>query len=154
LRFEFEKTDKTTLKHNNFLLKPFVLFLITIIGTDIIAQTVFKGDLPYIVTTGVPFIRIAPDARSSGMAEAGVSTNADNYSGFHNPAKFAFIENDMGASFNFAPWLRQITNDIYLINVNGYSKINENHVMAGGIRYFTLGQINYTDRTGARNWIL
>jgi hypothetical protein len=139
-----KKSDKTTLKNTNFLPKIFILFLITIIGSDIFAQTVFKGDLPYVVTTGVPFMRIAPDARSSGMAEAGVSTNADNYSGFHNPAKFAFIENDMGASFNFAPWLRQITNDIYLINVNGYKKINENHVMAGGIRYFTLGQINYT----------
>jgi hypothetical protein len=104
-----------------------------------------KGGLDYVVTTGVPFMRIAPDARSSGMAEVGVSTSADNYSGFHNPAKLAFMENDMGASASFAPWLRQITNDIYLMNVNGYAKIAPDHTAGLGIRYFTLGQINYTD---------
>ena len=150
MRFEFEKSHNTLLKSYNFFTNTLILFLSNIIVSDIYAQTFIGKDdeLKYVVTTGVPFLRIAPDARSSGMAEAGVSTDADNYSGFHNPAKFAFIENDMGASFNFAPWLRQITNDIYLINVNGYKKINENHVMAGGIRYFTLGQINYTDRNG------
>lgn len=107
--------------------------------------TANKGGLDYVVTTGVPFIRIAPDARSSGMAEVGVSTSADNYSGFHNPAKLAFVENDMGASASFAPWLRQITNDIYLMNVNGYSKIAPDHTAGLGLRYFTLGQINYRD---------
>jgi hypothetical protein len=107
--------------------------------------TASKGGLDYVVTTGVPFLRIAPDARSSGMAEVGVSTSADNYSGFHNPAKLAFIENDMGASASFAPWLRQITNDIYLMNVNGYMKIAPDHTAGLGMRYFTLGQINYRD---------
>ena len=110
----------------------------------IYSQTVIeKNGLEYVITTGVPFMRIATDARSAGMAEVGVSTSADNNSGFHNPAKFAFIENDKGVSVNFAPWLRQITNDIYLINANANYKINANQTAAAGIRYFTLGQINY-----------
>ena len=93
-------------------------------------------------------MRIATDARSAGMAEVGVATSADNSSGFHNPAKLAFIENDNGVSINFAPWLRQITNDIYLINANGYYKLSPNHAAGLSLRYFTLGQINYKDAQG------
>ena len=107
-----------------------------------------KGGLEYVITTGVPFMRIATDARSAGMAEIGVATSADNSSGFHNPAKLAFIDKDKGASINFAPWLRQITNDIYLINANGYTKISPNHAAGLSLRYFTLGQINYKGASG------
>lgn len=110
--------------------------------------TINHNGLEYVITTGVPFMRIATDARSAGMAEIGVATSADNNSGFHNPAKLAFIQNDMGASINFAPWLRQITNDIYLINANGYYKISPNHAAGISMRYFTLGQINYKDAQG------
>jgi len=77
-----------------------------------------------------------------------VATSADNSSGFHNPAKLAFAQNDKGVSINFAPWLRQITNDIYLINANGYTKISENQAAGLSLRYFTLGQINYKDAQG------
>lgn len=127
--------------------KRIIILGFSLISNFIYSQTanVDKNGLAYVVTTGVPFMRIAPDARSSGMAEAGVATSADNYSGFHNPAKFAFIENDLGASASFAPWLRQITNDIYLMKADGYYKIAPDHTAALGIRYFTLGQINYRD---------
>jgi hypothetical protein len=108
-------------------------------------SAITKNGLEYVITTAVPFLRIGADARASGMAEVGVSTSADNNSGFHNPAKLAFVENDMGGSINFAPWLRQITNDIYLINGNLYYKPSANHTMGIGIRYFTLGEINYRD---------
>jgi hypothetical protein len=127
----------------------FVIVCFTSITSPICAQ-LDKGGLPYVITTGVPFMRIATDARSSGMAEVGVSTSADNNSGFHNPAKFAFIDKDMGASINFAPWLRQITNDIYLINANGYAKIAPDHTAGLSLRYFTLGQITYTNQQGTQ----
>ena len=58
-------------------------------------NTIGKDDLKHVITTGVPFMRIATDARSGGMAEVGVSTSADNSSGFHNPAKFSFVKNDL-----------------------------------------------------------
>lgn len=93
-------------------------------------------------------MRIATDARSAGMGESGVATSVDNNSGFHNPAKLAFIQNDMGASINFAPWLREITNDIFLINANAYYKLSPNHTSGISLRYFTLGQINYKDASG------
>lgn len=142
---------KNNIKANEVIDRGGNVFLLILISFFGIIQPVFsqsgitKNGLEYVITTGVPFVRIGADARASGMAEVGVSTSADNNSGFHNPAKFAFIENDMGASINFAPWLRQITNDIYLINANGYYKLNSNHVAALGFRYFTLGEINYRD---------
>ena len=33
-----------------------------------------------IITTGVPFLLITPDARAAGMGELGVATSADAYS--------------------------------------------------------------------------
>jgi hypothetical protein len=128
----------------------FFIILSISIG-DLISQGVNKNGLTQTITTAVPFIRISPDARSSGMADVGVSTSPDAMSGFHNPAKFAFAESDYGASLNFAPWLRQITNDIYLATASGYKKINENHTFGAGFRYFTLGEIQYTNDQGGPN---
>jgi hypothetical protein len=128
--------------------KVFLIMILSILGYNqpIYAQSgITKNGLEYVITTGVPFLRIGTDARSAGMAEVGVSTSADNNSAFHNPAKFAFIENDKGAAINFAPWLRQITNDIYLIHASGYMKLAPNHTAALGFKYFTLGEINYRD---------
>jgi hypothetical protein len=129
--------------------RVFSLFFLLINFGQLDSQgTLNHNGLEYVITTGVPFMRIATDARSAGMAEVGVATSADVNSGFHNPAKLAFIENDMGVAINFAPWLRQITNDIYLINANGYYKISPNHAAGISFRYFTLGQINYKDAQG------
>ena len=42
-----------------------------------------------VITTGVPFLTIAADARASGMADIGVATSVDAFSQQWNPAKFA-----------------------------------------------------------------
>lgn len=128
--------------------KVLYIIITLLIGTNtsLYSQnSITKNGLEYVITTAVPFLRIGTDARASGMAEVGVSTSADVNSAFHNPAKFAFIEKDKGASINFAPWLRQITNDIYLLHANGYMKLAPNHTASLGFKYFTLGEINYRD---------
>ena len=43
-----------------------------------------------VITTGVPFLLIAADARAAGLADQGVATTADNFSQQWNPAKYAF----------------------------------------------------------------
>jgi len=43
------------------------------------------------VTTAVPFLSITPDARGAGLADCGVASEADAYSMYYNPAKYAFI---------------------------------------------------------------
>jgi hypothetical protein len=100
------------------------------------------------ITTAVPFLMIAPDARGGGMGDAGVSSSADANSMHWNPAKFAFVEKDFGAAVSYSPWLRGLVNDINLAYLGLYKRINERQVLAASLLYFSLGNINFTGETG------
>ena len=97
------------------------------------------------ITTGVPFLAIAADARSAGMGDQGVATSPDAYSQQWNPAKYAFIERQQGVGFNYTPYLSQLVNDIFLGQVTYYNRINERSAFAGSLRYFSLGEIEAVD---------
>ena len=94
-----------------------------------------------VITTGVPFLLIAADARSAGMADMGVATSADAYSQQYNPAKYAFSLNGQGFSMSYTPYLTDIANDISLGQVTYFNRINERSAFAGSLRYFGLGDI-------------
>ncbi|SMC65803.1 type IX secretion system outer membrane channel protein PorV [Cellulophaga tyrosinoxydans] len=94
-----------------------------------------------VITTGVPFLTIAADARASGMADIGVATSVDAFSQQWNPAKFAFAEHKMGIGVSYTPYLESIITDIALLNANFYNKINDQSAFALSLRYFTLGEI-------------
>src|SRR3954466_11368922 len=66
------------------------------------------------ITTAVPFLLIAPDARAGGMGDIGAATSADANSIHWNPAKLAFVDKDLGFSISYTPWLRALVPDIYL----------------------------------------
>lgn len=100
------------------------------------------------VTTAVPFLRVAPDARAGGMADVGISVSADPNGWFHNPAKMAFAEKDLGFSVTYTPWLRQLVNDIYLASVYGFKRIDDMQTIGGSLRYFSLGNITFTNQSG------
>jgi hypothetical protein len=100
------------------------------------------------ITTAVPFLMIAPDARGGGMGDVGVSTSADANSMHWNPAKYAFVEKDFGASVSYSPWLRGLVNDINLAYLGLYKRINERQVLAASLLYFSLGNINFTNDVG------
>lgn len=93
------------------------------------------------ITTGVPFLLIAADARSAGMGDQGVATSADAYSQQYNPAKFAFATMEQGISVSYTPYLTGIANDISLGQLTYYNRINERSAFAGSLRYFGLGDI-------------
>ena len=97
------------------------------------------------ITTAVPFLMIAPDARAGALGDAGVASSPDANSMHWNPAKYAFIEKQMGFSLSFSPWLRKLVNDIYLGYLTGYYKIDDRQTVAMGLRYFSLGEILFTD---------
>lgn len=130
------------------IVKKFYFLFLLIPFNKIIAQSISKGGQEIPVTSAVPFLRIPVDARSAGMADIGVATSPDNNSDYHNPAKFAFIENDYGFSVNYSPWLRQLVDDIHLISAGGYYKINSMQTIATSLRYFSLGKIDFTDASG------
>jgi len=100
------------------------------------------------ITTAVPFLMIAPDSRGGGMGDAGVATSPDANSMHYNPAKYAFIEKDMGVSISYTPWLRKLIDDINLAYLSYYRKFNRNQVLSASFRYFALGNITFTDKDG------
>lgn len=94
-----------------------------------------------VITTGVPFLLIAADARAAGMADQGVATSADAFSQQWNPAKYAFSLEKQGFAVSYTPYLTAIVNDISLGQVNYFNRINERSAFAGSIRFFSLGEI-------------
>tara|TARA_R110002051_G_scaffold94647_4_gene164530 strand:- start:651 stop:1796 length:1146 start_codon:yes stop_codon:yes gene_type:complete len=101
-----------------------------------------------VITTGVPFLTIAADARASGMGDIGVATSVDVFSQQWNPAKFAFAEHKMGIGVSYTPYLESIITDIALLNANFYNKINDKSTFAASLRYFTLGEIELRQTAG------
>jgi Type IX secretion system protein PorV len=101
-----------------------------------------------VITTGVPFLLVAGDARSAGMADNGVATAPDVYSQQWNSAKYAFSIDKQGFSVGYTPYLVNLVNDISLSQVTYFNKINEQSAFAGSIRYFSLGVIQTTDNAG------
>lgn len=93
------------------------------------------------ITTAVPFLNIAADARASGMGDMGVATSFDVYSQQWNPAKYAFATQKMGIGVSYTPYLESIVNDVSLLNANFYNKLNDRSAFAFSIRYFGLGEI-------------
>lgn len=100
------------------------------------------------ITTTVPFLLISPDARGGAMGDVGAATTPDPNSGHWNPAKFAFIEKPGGVSLTYTPWLRQLVDGVSISYLSGYGRINKRSTIAGSMRYFSLGSINYTDDQG------
>lgn len=100
------------------------------------------------VNTAVPFLRIAPDARSGAMGDMGVALSPDANAMFWNPSKLAFAEDEFGISITYTPWLRELVSDIYLADLSGYMKVDKNQAIGASLRYFSLGNIVFTDITG------
>ncbi|MGY6561747.1 MAG: type IX secretion system outer membrane channel protein PorV [Luteibaculaceae bacterium] len=100
------------------------------------------------ITTGVPFLMIGPDSRSGGMGDAGVAATPDANSIHWNPSKLAFLENDLEFSLSYSPWLRNLVPDMNLSYLSGVKKLNDMSAIGASLRYFTLGDITFTDEFG------
>jgi len=100
------------------------------------------------ITTAVPFLLITPDARASALGDAGCASTPGVYSNYWNASKYAFIEKKNGISFSYTPWLRALVPDIYLLDLSAYKKIGKQNVVAISGRYFSLGNIMFTNIIG------
>ena len=129
--------------------KIFLVIIIT--GWEIThAQSnVVDFDVPYVkanpdsrvITTGVPFLLIASDARAAGLGDMGVATSVDTYSQQWNPSKYAFSETKSGFGISYTPYLSKIVNDIFLSNITYFNRLNERSAFAASFKYFSLGEI-------------
>lgn len=116
-------------------MKKIILFAFCLLGIQLAKAQ------DRVITTGVPFLLIAADARAAGMADQGVATSADTYSQQWNPAKYAFSLKEQGVGVSYTPYLTSIANDISLGQINYFNKIEDRMAFGASIRYFGLGDI-------------
>ncbi|RWX02251.1 type IX secretion system outer membrane channel protein PorV [Flavobacterium cerinum] len=128
-------------------MKKLILIALCLLGIQLA-----KAQNERVITTGVPFLTIAADARAAGMGDQGVATSTDVFSQQWNPAKYAFALKEHGLSFSYTPYLTDIANDISLGQVTYYNRFNERSAFAGSLRYFGLGDIELR-QTGDPNEI-
>ncbi|MBK9737687.1 MAG: type IX secretion system outer membrane channel protein PorV [Saprospiraceae bacterium] len=99
--------------------------------------------------TAVPFLRIVPDARGGAMGDVGVALAPDANTMHYNASSLVFAEDNSGFSMTYTPWLRNLNlDDIFLLYVSGFYKLDANQAIGGGIRFFSLGDIDFTDTQG------
>ena len=118
-----------------------VLFLLATLQYSNAQQTQTSTLDSRVITTGVPFLLVAADARAAGLADQGVATSPDAFSQQWNPAKYAFAIDKQGFTTSYTPYLTSLVNDISLGQVTYYNRISERSAFAVSLRYFGLGEI-------------
>ena len=106
-------------------------------------------EAPNPITTAAPFLLIAPDARAGGMGDIGVATSPDANSQHWNASKYAFMSSQFSIGVIYTPWLRELTNDVFLGGFSFANRIDERSAWAASLKYFNLGEIDLTDINGA-----
>lgn len=132
------------------------IIAVTLVGvlalSNALAQSLSKDELAgqmNPIISSVAFLTIAPDSRSAGLGDAGVATSPDMASQHWNSSKYAFASREAGVSLSYAPWLRGLgITDINLLYLSGFKRIDSRQVIAGSLRYFSLGEILFTDFYG------
>ena len=123
--------------------------VILIGGTTLVKAQSISDKTNNVVTTAVPMLRISPDARSTGMGETGIATSADAYSNFWNLGKTPFAKQKGSIGVTYTPWLNDLNlKDVYIASLAGYYKLDDNQALSLGLRYFSLGDIQFTDQSG------
>ncbi len=131
---------------NKRLILLTVIFCVGILASNTYAQTSTTG--ANVITTGVPFLTIAPDSRGGAMGDAGAATTPDLNSQHWNAAKYGFIESEMGVALSYTPWLRNLVSDINLAYLVGYKRLDDMQTVSASLRYFSLGDITFMSEYG------
>ena len=103
---------------------------------------------PNVITTAVPFVSIAPDARGGSMGDCGVATDPDVYSMHYNPAKYVYMEDDMSIGLGYSPWLHNLVPDMHLAYLAFQKKLTDRSALAATLRYFDCGSIDFRNDQG------
>jgi hypothetical protein len=130
------------LKSTIYNMRNFFVLIVLITSNSILGQTtVIPNQDSRVITTGVPFLLIASDARAAALGDMGVATSVDAYSQQWNPSKYAFSEAKSGIAVSYTPYLSKLVNDIFIGNITYFNRINERSAFAASLKYFSLGEI-------------
>ncbi|MDO5978113.1 type IX secretion system outer membrane channel protein PorV [Flavivirga spongiicola] len=128
--------------NNRILIALAFLFVLKLNAQETI---IFPNQDRRTITTGVPFLQIASDARAAGMADMGVATSVDAFSQQWNSSKYVFSETKSGIGVSYTPYLSKLVNDIFLGNVTYFNRLDERSAFAVSLRYFSLGDIEFVN---------
>ena len=124
-----------------------ILFLAFIFFIDMVHAQANKK-IP-LVSTAVPFMLISPDARSGGMGNLSLAMSPEANDLFGNTAKLPYLNEDRSFLINYTPWLKDIgVVDVYLASAGFYKKLDEKSSINSSLRFFSLGEIQFTDLSG------
>lgn len=102
-----------------------------------------------IQSTAVPFMLISPDARSGGMGNLSLAMSPESNDLFGNNAKLPLLKEKKGFLINYTPWLKDLgLTDVYLASAGFYKKLDENSSINSSLRFFSLGNIQFSDVNG------
>ncbi len=135
----------------NLLLKSLLIQFVFLSSTIVTMAQISIADLDgrvNTITSAVPFLTITPDSRAGGMGDLGVATSPDVNSMFWNPAKYSMAEDDFAVGISYTPWLQALVPDISLTYLSAYKKFNRGQAVAMSLKYFSLGNITFTDFAG------
>lgn len=121
------------------------MFLVTVFNVGAQTTIIPNANDSRVITTGMPFVLIAADARAAAMGDMGVATSVDGFSQQWNPSKYAFSETKSGIAISYTPYLSKLVNDIFLGNITYFNRIDERSAFAASFRYFSLGDIEFRD---------
>ncbi len=136
-----------TLNRRNLLVAVFTLATLSAYAQN---SVIISGQDPdrRVITTAVPFLNFAPDSRHSGMGDVGVALSPDGSSAHWNAGGLAFVEEAMGFSLSYSPWLGKLVNDMSVSYLTGFFRIDEVSAFGFDLRYFDMGDIQLTDGNG------
>jgi len=129
----------------NLHMKKHILALILLVVFNTInaqeGETITFPNQSTVITTAVPFMLIAPDARSAAMGDMGVATSVDAYSQQWNAAKYTFSEAKSGIAVSYTPYLSKLVNDISVAYLTYFNRIDDRSSFGFSFKYFGLGEI-------------
>ena len=115
----------------------------------LLAAPVVAAQDEVVLTTAVPFLRIEPDSRASGMGMAGVAVADNAYAPYWNPAGLAG-QQGTEVSFTHAPWLPALSADLSYNHISAKHGLGRAGTLGGHFTYFDLGEQTATRGDGER----
>ncbi|GAA3648363.1 type IX secretion system outer membrane channel protein PorV [Flavivirga jejuensis] len=122
-----------------------VLAIVFVLKLDAQEVTILPDQDKRVITTGLPFLMIASDARAAAMGDMGVATSVDAFSQQWNSSKYAFSTTKSSIGVSYTPYLSRLVNDIFLGNVTYTNRLDDRSAFAVSLRYFSLGDIEFVD---------
>ena len=129
-------------------IKTALIVVLFFVVSSLTAQTKLK-----LQSTAVPFMMISPDARSGGMGNLSIAMSPEANDLFGNTAKIPYLNNDQGFLINYTPWLKDLgLSDVYLASAGYFKKLNSYSGINSSLRFFSLGNIDFTDESGTSTY--